>query len=106
MKIVWEQSIYVGNVPVFCTICGDRTYPVRGRKNQLLLAVIYDDHGIARGEACRGCVASGSAGIQARLQERIESFQAKLSELEMLSAEAIEPPTLEEEFQFHRQDAS
>jgi hypothetical protein len=106
VKIVWEQSIYIGNAPVFCTICGRRSYPIRGRRNQLLLAVIYDQQGVMHGEACKDCVASGSEGIKARLQERVQGFQAKISELEHLASEAIDPPTLEEEFQFHRQDAS
>lgn len=106
MKIVWEQSIYVGNAPVFCTICGRRSYPIRGRRNQLLLAVIYDQRGVMCGEACKDCTAAGSEGIKARLQERIQEFQSKIADLEHLASEAIEPPTLEEEFQLHRQDAS
>jgi hypothetical protein len=106
VKIVWEQSIYVGNAPVFCTLCGRRSHPIRGRRNQLLLAIIYDQRGVACGEACRDCVSSGSVGIKARLQERIQGFREKIAELEHLEAEDIEPPTLEEEFQLHRQDAS
>jgi hypothetical protein len=106
VKIVWEQSIYVGNAPVFCTLCGRRSHPIRGRRNQLLLAIIYDQRGVACGEACRDCVVSGSVGIKARLQERIQGFREKIAELEHLESEDIEPPTLEEEFQLHRQDAS
>ncbi|MBD3880849.1 hypothetical protein IFO70_03675 [Phormidium tenue FACHB-886] len=106
MKIVWEHSIYVGNAPVFCTICGRRSYPIRNRRNQLLLAVIYDQRGVAWGEACRDCVASGSEGIKARIQERVHSLQEKINELTTLAEEEIEPPTLEQEFQIHRQDAS
>lgn len=106
MKIVWEHSIYVGNAPVFCSICGRRSYPVRSRTNQLLLAIIYDDQGVARGEACRDCVSAGTSAIKNRLQERIQSYQEKINELKLLSAEDIETPTLEEEFQLHRQDAS
>jgi hypothetical protein len=79
---------------------------MRGRKNQLLLAIIYDKRGVAWGEACRDCVAAGSTGIKARLQERIQSFEAKIAELQTLADEEIQTPTLEQEFQFHRQDAS
>lgn len=106
MKIVWEQSVYVGNAPVFCTICGCRSYPVRNQKNQLLLAVIYDKHGVALGEACRDCVSAGSAGIQARLNERIQSLQDKINELQVLAESEIQTPSLEQEFQIYRQDAS
>jgi hypothetical protein len=105
VKIVWEQSIYIGNAPVFCAICGRKSHPTRGRRNQLLLAVIYDRRGVACGEACRDCVAAGSAGIRERLQDRIETFQEKIAELKHLEAEEIEPPSLEEEFQLHQQDA-
>ncbi|NJO41170.1 MAG: hypothetical protein HC769_23760 [Cyanobacteria bacterium CRU_2_1] len=106
MKIVWEQSVYVGNAPVFCTICGCRSYPVQSRKNQLLLAIIYDKRGVAWGEACRECVSAGSAGIKARLQDRIQDLQSKINELQLLADTEIQTPTLEQEFQIHRQDAS
>jgi hypothetical protein len=101
VKIVWERSIYVGNVPVFCTICGHQSYPIRS-KNQLLLAVLYDNHDVMRGEVCRDCVASGSSGIKARLQERIQALQDKLSDLERVAQEDVQIPTLEQEFQVHQ----
>lgn len=104
MKIVWEQSVYIGNVPVFCTICGQRSYPIRSRRNQLLLAVLYDKHGVMHGEVCRDCVASGADGIQARLQERIQTLQSKVTELQKLACEQVQPPSLEEEFQIHQRD--
>ncbi|NJR64760.1 MAG: hypothetical protein HC772_04615 [Leptolyngbyaceae cyanobacterium CRU_2_3] len=106
MKIVWEHSIYVGNAPVFCSICGGRSYPVRSKRNQLLLAVIYDKSGVVQGEACRDCVVAGASGIKARLQERIKSLQDKIEELQDLAIADIETPTLEQEFQIHQQDAS
>ena len=106
MNIVWEQSVYVGNAPVFCAICGHRTYPIRGSRNQLLLAVIYDYREVACGEACRDCVASGSVGIRQKLQDQIQTFQEKIAELEHLGVGEIQPPSLEEEFQLHRQDVS
>ncbi|MBD2460378.1 hypothetical protein H6G89_04910 [Oscillatoria sp. FACHB-1407] len=101
MKIVWERSVYVGNVPVFCTICGHQSYPIRS-KNQLLLAVLYDKQGVVRGEVCRDCVAAGSEGIKARLHERIEALQTKMAELQLVAQEDVETPTLEQEFQVHR----
>jgi hypothetical protein len=106
VKIVWEQSAYIGNAPVFCTLCGRRSYPIRGRRNQLLLAVIYDPQGIACGEACRDCVAAGPKGIQARVHDRIESFRSKIADLESLGIDHIETPSLEEEFRLHQQDAA
>lgn len=106
MKIVWEQSIYVGNAPVFCTICGCRSYPIRNQRNQLLLAVIYNQQGVALGEACRDCVVSGSDGIRTRLQERIQTLQTKIDELHMLAKEDIQTPSLEQEFRAYRHDAS
>ena len=107
MKIVWEPSIYVGNAPVFCTICGCRSYPVRSRQqNQLLLAIIYNDRGVALGEACRDCVAGGTEGIRIRLQERIQSLEAKISELKAFAEADIQTPSLEQEFQVYRSDAS
>jgi Zn-finger protein len=105
MKIVWEHSIYVGNIPVFCAICGCPSHPVQNKHKQILLAVIYDEKGIAWGEACRDCVSAGSETIQARLQERLQSLQKKIEELQMLAAEKIETPSLEQEFQIHQQDA-
>ncbi|WAL58393.1 hypothetical protein [Thermocoleostomius sinensis] len=104
MKIVWEQSIYVGNAPVFCSICGCQSYPVRNQNNQLLLAVIYNKQGVALGEACRDCVASGSVGIRSRLEERIQSLQAKIAELQTLAETEIQTPSLEQEFQAYRRD--
>ncbi|GAB4386446.1 MAG: hypothetical protein Kow00121_53060 [Elainellaceae cyanobacterium] len=106
MRIVWEPSVYVGNAPVFCTICGRRSYPVRNQQNQLLLAVIYNQQGVALGEACRDCVGAGPAGIQTRLQERIQSLQNKIDELQVLAEAEIQTPSLEQEFQIYRQDAS
>jgi hypothetical protein len=106
VKIVWEHSIYVGNAPVFCSICGRRSYPIRSRRNQLLLAVIYNQAGVAWGEACRDCVTAGSTGVKARLHERIQSLREKIEELQELAIEEIETPTLEQEFQIHQQDAS
>ncbi|HEY9646614.1 MAG TPA: hypothetical protein V6C88_09605 [Chroococcidiopsis sp.] len=70
-----------------------------------MLAVIYDAQGKVYGEACRSCVASGSSGIRDRLNDRIHSLQAKLSDLQTLAQEDIQPPTLEEEFQVHRMEA-
>lgn len=101
MKIVWERSVYIGNAPVFCTICDRRSYPVKVH-GQLLLAVLYDQHSVFQGEVCRSCVSAGSAGIQARLQERIQALQAKTIELQTLAQANIETPTLEEEFHVHR----
>lgn len=106
MKIVWEPSIYVGNAPVFCSICGRQSYPIRNSKNQLILAVIYDKQEVALGEACRDCVAAGSAGIRSRLQERIQSFQNKIADLQTLAEAEIQTPSLEEEFHVYRKDAS
>ncbi|MBE9182131.1 hypothetical protein IQ268_26550 [Oculatella sp. LEGE 06141] len=106
MKIVWEPSVYIGNAPTFCTICAQRSYPIRSRRNQLLLAILYDQHGVMHGEVCRDCVAAGSDGITARLQERIHSLQAKVAELQTLARESIETPTLEEEFGIHQRDVS
>lgn len=106
MNIVWEQSVYVGNAPVFCAICGHRAYPTRDSRNQLLLAVIYDYRGVACGEACRDCVASSPVGIRQKLQEQIHSLQEKIAELEHLGVGEIHLPSLEEEFQLHRQDVS
>jgi hypothetical protein len=106
MRIVWEPSIYVGNAPVFCTLCGQRSYPVRSQKNQFLLAVIYNDRGVALGEACRDCVAAGTEGIHSRLQERIQSLEAKVAELRTFAEAEIQTPSLEQEFQVHRSDLS
>jgi len=103
VKIVWERSVYIGNAPVFCIICDRRCYPLQAN-GQLLLAVLYDRHGVMCGEACRSCVSAGTAGIKTRLQERIHSLQAKAAELERLAQEEIQTPTLEQEFQVHRQD--
>ncbi|MDX2213114.1 MAG: hypothetical protein SFY66_07480 [Oculatellaceae cyanobacterium bins.114] len=102
VKIVWERSVYVGNVPVFCTICGHQSYPIRAQGNQLLLAVLYDKQGVVRGEVCRDCVSVGSAGIKARLQERIQVLQTKMAELQSVAQEDVETPSLEQEFQVHR----
>ena len=101
MNIVWEQSVYIGNAPVFCAICDRRSYPVQVR-GQLLLAVIYDQQGVAHGEVCRSCVTAGSEGIKARLQERIQTLQAKTSELQHLAQAEIQTPSLEQEFKVHR----
>lgn len=104
MRIVWEQSAYIGNAPVFCTICSHRAYPIRGRRNQLLIAVLYDRHGKVFGEVCRSCVAAGSEGMQARLSERIRGLQDKLAELQMIADEGIQTPSLEQEFQIHKRE--
>lgn len=107
VKIVWEQSIYFGNVPVFCSICGRESRPVRSGSNQLLLAVIYDDQGVICGEACSDCVSAGQQVIQSRLQDRIEILREKLADVEaiaQLMQNGIELPSLEQEFRVHRRD--
>lgn len=104
MKVVWEKTVYLGNAPVFCAICGYQTRPIRNAANQLLLAVIYDHRGVACGEACADCVAAGSRGVRARLQDRIQSVKHKLSDLEALAQGEIQMPSLEEEFQIHRRE--
>lgn len=98
MRIKWEQSVYVGQVPVCCAICGGQARPIRTRGNQYLLAVVYDDRGSAQGEVCRDCLAAGSNGIKDRLQERIQSLQSQLAELQTLVQEDFQVPSLEEEF--------
>lgn len=103
MKIVWEPSVYFGNAPVFCSICGRESRPIRTGSNQLLLAVIYDPQGVVCGEACSDCVAAGPKGIKMRLNDRIESLQAKLSELQGLAQAEMQIPSLEQEFQLHMQ---
>ncbi|BAU43908.1 hypothetical protein HPC62_08385 [Thermoleptolyngbya sichuanensis A183] len=107
MKIVWEQSIYFGNVPVFCSICGRESRPIRSGSNQLLLAVIYNDQGVICGEACSDCVSAGPQVIRARLQDRVEILREKLADVEaiaQLAQDTIELPTLEQEFRVHRRD--
>lgn len=103
MKIVWEKSVYIGNAPIFCTICDRRSLPLQV-EGQLLLAVLYDQRGIACGEVCRSCVSAGSAGIKAMLQERIQILQNKTSELQRLAQTDIQTPTLEQEFRSHRRE--
>jgi hypothetical protein len=102
VRIVWEQSAYIGNAPVFCTICDRRSYPLRGRKNQLLFAVLYDEQEVAYGEVCRDCVAAGSEGIRVILQERIAKLRSKLEDLQHFAQSEICTPTLEEEFYLHQ----
>lgn len=104
MRIVWEKSVYIGNAPVFCAICDRRSYPIRV-KGQLLLAAIHDHQGKVCGEVCRSCVGAGSAGIKARLQERIQALQAKAIELQRFAQSDIQTPSLEEEFQIHSKEA-
>ncbi|KGF72354.1 hypothetical protein DO97_09720 [Neosynechococcus sphagnicola sy1] len=98
MKIQWEPSVYVGNAPVRCAICGDRAHPIRLRGSHYLLAVVYNAQGQVCGEVCRPCIAMGVPGIQERLQERINHLQTQIQELQALAAEPMEVPSLEEEF--------
>lgn len=102
MKIVWQQSAYIGSAPVFCTICDRRSFPIRGSQNQILLAVLCDEHDVVWGEVCQACIATGTEGIQATLNERIERLRCKMADLEMLAQKPIELPTLESEFSLHR----
>jgi hypothetical protein len=74
-------------------------------RNQSLLAIIYDRQDIVRGEACRSCVAAGSDGIKTRLQERIQSLQNQLTELQKLAQETIQTPSLEQEFETHKTES-
>lgn len=104
MKISWERTIYVGNRPIPCSICGRKAMPMRTKNNQYLLAVIYNHQDQACGEACRNCVASGAKGIKAHLQERIQALQTKLAELKELDAEDVQLPTLAQEFNAHHRD--
>jgi hypothetical protein len=99
LKIRWEPSVYVGQAPVFCVVCGYQARPMRVRGGQYLLAIVYNDQDIVYGEACRSCVASGPHEIRERLQERINTLQSKLRDLQMLVAEDVQVPTLEEEFE-------
>lgn len=104
MKIVWEQSVYVGNAPVFCTLCGQEARPIRSGANQLLIGVIYDRHDVMWGEACHHCIARGSEGLKALLASRMDSLRAKLSELEAIAQEELQLPSIEQEFQIHRRE--
>jgi hypothetical protein len=104
VRIVWEKSVYIGNAPVFCTICDRRSHPLQV-EGQLLLAVLYDQRGVAYGEVCRSCVSAGSAGIKAMLHERIQILQKKANELQRLAQTDIQTPTLEQEFRSHRREA-
>ncbi|WP_218082223.1 hypothetical protein [Anthocerotibacter panamensis] len=101
MRIVWEASVYVGQAPLYCILCGYRTQPIRAKGNQALLAVVYNDQGIVCGEACRDCVRAGAEAIRTQLQERIQGLEAQVRGLEALAAEEVCIPTLEEEFQVY-----
>jgi hypothetical protein len=103
MKICWEPSVYVGQAPTICIICSCRAEPVRVRGSQYLIAVVYDDHGTLRGEACRSCAHSSPHQIHECLQERITSLQAQLTELQAMASEPVQTPSLEAEFKSHSQ---
>jgi hypothetical protein len=102
MKIVWERSIYFGNTPVPCAICGRWSAQVQTKTQQILLAVVYNDAGVVVGEACRSCVSLGTTGIQELIQERIASLQAQLQDLQDLAQGTVELPTLEQELEAYR----
>lgn len=102
MKIVWEQNIYVGTAPIFCTLCGQAARPVRSRTNQLLIGVLYDRQGSVRGEVCHSCIALGSDGLRSMLDSRIAALRAKLSELEAIAQDDLQIPSIEQEFYIHR----
>lgn len=106
MKIVWEQSVYLGSAPVFCDLCGQSVRPICSGANQLLIGVIYDCHGVMHGEACNQCIALGPEGIKALLASRIETLRARLFELEALAQAELQLPSIEQEFQVHRRDGS
>ncbi|AGY56467.1 hypothetical protein [Gloeobacter kilaueensis] len=98
MKVVLEPSVYVGNVPVRCTVCSGRVHPLRLRGRQHLLAIIYNDRGKVCGELCRDCLAAGPEAIRQQLQERLNALQASVQQLQELVAEPIDLPTVEQEF--------
>ena len=106
VKIVWEQSVYWGSAPVFCTFCGQAVRPIHSGANQLLIGVIYDCHSVMHGEACNQCIALGSEGIKALLTSRIETLRARVSELEALAQGELHLPSIEQAFQVHRRDGS
>ena len=106
VKIVWEQSVYWGSAPVFCTLCGQAVRPIHSGANQLLIGVIYDCHSVMHGEACNQCIALGSEGIKALLASRIETLRARVSELEALAQGELHLPSIEQAFQVHRRDGS
>lgn len=102
MKIVWEQSVYIGTAPIFCTLCSQSARPVRTGTNQLLIGVLYDRHGIVRGEVCHNCIALGAEGIRSMLATRIEAMRINLSELEAIAQDELQLPSIEQEFYIHR----
>ncbi len=106
VKIVWEQSVYWGSAPVFCTFCDQAVRPIRSGANQLLIGVIYDCHSVMQGEACNQCIALGTEGIKALLASRLETLRAKIVELEALAQGELHLPSIEQEFQVHRRDGS
>jgi hypothetical protein len=97
VKIVWEPIIYAGQAPVFCVLCGSRSLPVK-TKGRFVIAVVYNDRGAYCGEACKHCLNARPESIKELLQERLIRLQAKVMELEELTEEEIEMPTLEQEF--------
>ncbi len=99
MKISWEPTVYGGQVPIWCCLCGDRAMPRQLRGSHYLLAVVYTDQGKVFGEACHACAIAEPQAIQAQLQSQIQALQKKLTDLEALASEPqIQTPSLEEEF--------
>ena len=102
MKIVWEQSVYIGTAPIVCVLCGQAARPIRTGTNQLLIGVLYDRHGSVRGEVCHSCVALGAEGIRSMLATRIATMRTKLSDLEAIAQDELQLPSIEQEFYIHR----
>lgn len=106
MKIVWEQSVYVNTAPIFCTLCGQATRPLRSGSNQMLIGVLYNYQGIVCGEVCHHCIALGAEGIQSMLDRRIGALRTKLFELEAIAQHKLQLPSVEQEFRLHRRDGN
>ncbi len=101
MKIVWERSVYGGNVPIRCVICEEWITPRREHRGQALLAIVYNQQDKFYGEACRHCATATPATLKSFLQERITQLKAKLQDLQDLNQGEIQVPSLEQEFQIY-----
>ncbi len=95
MKIRFHQEPITGRQNK-CLICGS-IYHLRTAR-----ASVYSQQGIEYGDICPACLELGCEGIKARLLVNLQQLRELANELEALSREPVQIPSLEAEFQPYR----
>lgn len=87
MKIQIESNDF--EEKSYCHLCGSVFYPTE------VIARAYRDSGEYISDVCPQCIAAEPEGMRLRMRRRTETMKAIASELERLTRDEIESPSLD-----------